>query len=46
VAKQSKVSVINNEASSKGHALANLYGHWLICDGVRLDFSIENLFET
>jgi iron complex outermembrane receptor protein len=46
VAKQSKVSMINNEASSKGHALANLYGHWLIREGVRLDLGIENLFNT
>jgi iron complex outermembrane receptor protein len=46
VAKQSSVSAINNEASSKSHALANLYGHWLIRDGVRLDFGVENLFNT
>ncbi len=46
VAKQSKVSMINNEASSKGHALANLYGHWLIREGVRIDFGVENLFDA
>jgi iron complex outermembrane receptor protein len=36
----------NNEASSKGHALANLYGYWLIREGVRLDFGVENLFDA
>lgn len=46
VAKQSKVSAINNEAASKGHVLAHLYGHWLIRDGVRMDFGVENLFNT
>lgn len=46
VARQGKVSVINNEASSKGHTLANLYGHWLIRDDMRLDFGVENLFNT
>ena len=46
VAKQSKVSMINNEASSKAHARANLYGYWLIREGVRLDFGVENLFDA
>jgi iron complex outermembrane receptor protein len=46
VAKQSKISMTNNEASSKGHALANLYGYWLIREGVRLDFGVENLFDA
>jgi len=46
VARQSKVSVTNNEASTQSRVLANLNGHWLIRDGVRLDFGIENLFNT
>lgn len=46
VAKQSKVSLTNAEASSKSHTLVNLFGHWLIRDGVRIDFGIENLFNT
>lgn len=46
VARQSKVSVTNNEASTQSRVLANLNGHWLIRDGVRLDVGIENLFNT
>ncbi|MGB5077065.1 MAG: TonB-dependent receptor, partial [Sphingorhabdus sp.] len=46
VARQTKVSSINNEVVSKGHSLANLYGNWLIRDGTRVDFGIENLFDT
>ena len=45
VAAQTKVSVTNDEAASKGYVLANIYGHWLVRDGVRLDVGIENLFD-
>lgn len=45
VAAQKKVSATNGEATSKGHVLANLYGHWLVRDGVRIDAGIENLFD-
>ncbi|MBL0022590.1 MAG: TonB-dependent receptor [Sphingomonadales bacterium] len=45
VARQSKVSRTNSEAASKGYALLNLYGHWLLRDGLRLDAGIENLFD-
>lgn len=45
VAAQTKVSVTNDEAASKGNVLANIYGHWLVRDGVRLDVGIENLFD-
>lgn len=45
VAAQKKPSSTNGEAPSKGYFLANLYGHWLVRDGLRLDFGIENLFD-
>lgn len=45
VAAQKKVSATNDEAASKGYVLANIYGHWLVRDGVRLDVGIENLFD-
>lgn len=45
VTAQKKLSSTNGEAPSKGYFLANLYGHWLVRDGLRLDFGIENLFD-
>lgn len=45
VARQSKVSRTNSEAPSKGYALLNFYGHWLLRDGLRIDAGIENLFD-
>lgn len=45
VAAQKKVSSTNDEAASKGYVLANIYGHWLLREGLRLDFGIENLFD-
>lgn len=45
VASQKKVSKTNSEAVSDGYAIANLYGHWLIREGVRLDAGVENLFD-
>jgi iron complex outermembrane receptor protein len=45
VTAQKKVSATNDEAASKGYVLANIYGHWLVRDGVRLDAGIENLFD-
>lgn len=45
VAAQKKVSATNDEAASKSYVLANIYGHWLVRDGVRLDVGIENLFD-
>lgn len=45
VARQKKVSATNGEAPSAGYILMNLYGHWLIRDGLRADFGIENLFD-
>ena len=46
VARQRKVSVTNSEVPSKAYALANVYGHWIIRDGLRLDAGVENLFNT
>lgn len=45
VAAQKQVSTTNDEAASKGYILTNIYGHWLVRDGVRLDVGIENLFD-
>jgi len=45
VAAQKRVSLTNGEAPSKGYLLANLYGHWLVQDGLRLDFGIENILD-
>lgn len=45
VAAQKKVSATNGEATSKGYGLANVYGHWLVREGLRLDAGIENLFD-
>lgn len=45
VAAQKKVSATNDEAASKGYMLANIYGHWLVRDGMRIDAGIENLFD-
>lgn len=45
IAAQKKLSSTSGEMPSKGYFLANLYGHWLVRDGLRLDFGIENLFD-
>ncbi len=45
VASQKKVSVTNSEAISKAYVLMNLYGHWLVREGLRLDAGVENLFD-
>ena len=45
VARQRNVSAANSEAASKGYALVNLFGHWIIRDGLRLDAGIENVFD-
>jgi len=44
-AAQNRVSTTNSEATTLGYVLANLTGHWLIRDGLRLDAGIENLFD-
>ena len=44
-AAQNRVSSTNSEATTRGYMLANLTGHWLIRDGLRLDAGIENLFD-
>lgn len=43
-AAQNRVSATNGEAKTGGYALANLYGHWMLRPGLRLDVGIENLF--
>lgn len=45
VAKQRKVSTTNAEVPSKGYATCNLFGHWIMRDGLRLDAGVENLFD-
>lgn len=45
VAAQKKVSATNDEALSKDYVLASIYGHWLVREGLRFDFGIENLFD-
>lgn len=45
VAAQRNVSRTNGEAASSGYFLANLYGHWMVRAGLRLDIGIENLFD-
>ena len=44
-AAQNRVSSTNGEAKTGGFALANLYGHWIVRPGVRLDAGIENVFD-
>lgn len=44
-AAQKKVSATNSEAQSDGYVLANLYGYWVIREGVRLDVGVENLLD-
>lgn len=44
VAKQHKVSATNGEVSSKGYLTFNLFGYWIMRDGLRLDVGVENLF--
>lgn len=44
VAKQHKVSARNGEVSSKGYLTFNLFGYWIMRDGLRLDVGVENLF--
>lgn len=44
VARQSKTSATNSELASAGYVLANVYAHWLIGEGLRLDAGIENAF--
>lgn len=36
----------NGEVPSKGYVTFNLFGHWLVRDGLRLDAGVENLFNT
>lgn len=43
-AAQNRVSTTNSEAATRGYVLANLTGHWLIRDGLRLEAGVENLF--
>lgn len=45
VARQRKVSAINGEIPSNGHVTFNLFGHWIVRDGLRLDAGIENMFD-
>lgn len=45
VAKQSKVSATNNEATTSGYALLSLYGDWRVKDNVTLSAGVENLFD-
>lgn len=45
VAAQEKISSTNSEMPSGGYVLANVYGHWLLRDGLRVDVGIENLFD-
>lgn len=46
VAKQQKTSATNGEVPSKGYVTFNLFGHWLVRDGLRFDVGVENLFNT
>ena len=45
VAKQRKVSATNGEVRSQGYVTFNLFGHWILRDGLRLDAGVENLFD-
>ncbi|HMS19496.1 MAG TPA: TonB-dependent receptor [Sphingorhabdus sp.] len=45
VAKQRKVSATNGEVPSQGYVTFNLFGHWILHDGLRLDAGVENLFD-
>ena len=45
VAKQRKVSATNGEVPSQGYVTFNLYGNWILRDGLRLDAGVENLFD-
>lgn len=45
VAKQTKISDTNSEATTAGYALLSLYGDWQIKDTVKLSAGIENLFD-
>lgn len=44
-AKQRKVSATNGEVPSQGYVTFNLFGHWILRDGLRLDAGVENLFD-
>lgn len=44
VARQSRTSATNGELGSSGYVLANLYAHWVITNGLRLDAGLENAF--
>lgn len=45
VAKQSKISMTNDEAKTDGYFVMSAYGDWHIKDGVKLSGGIENLFD-
>lgn len=45
VAKQSRVSVTNNEQKTPGYVTLNLYGNWTIAEGVGLSLGIENFLD-
>lgn len=45
VATQEEVSATNSEEETPGYALFNLYGDWMINEGVHVHFGIENLFD-
>lgn len=45
VARQRKVSATNGEVPSQGYVTFNLFGHWIVQDGLRLDAGVENLFD-
>lgn len=44
-ASQDEVSLTNSEETTPGYAVFNLYGDWMINDGVHLHFGVENLFD-
>ena len=45
VATQETVSVTNSEQETPGYAVFNLYGDWMISEGVHVHLGVENLFD-